>query len=127
MQLNYSFMGLILGTTPTLLKNSTKGGRCFKLHYLLYTIITFIISIILINYQNTASYSCSDINFSSLYYTICGLFMSIGIIVPTPQDTAKKIVSHSSLLSAIIPILQSFSSRLISDVPKELTFWSNLS
>ena len=85
MQLNYAFMGLILGTTPTLFKNSTKNG--FKLHYLLYTIITFIISIILINYQNTASLSFLDINFSTLYYAISGLFMSIGIVVPGVSST----------------------------------------
>ena len=85
MQLNYSFMGLILGTTPTLFKNSTKNG--FKLHYLIYTIIAFIISIIFINYQNTASFSCIDRNFSTLYYIICGLFMSIGIVVPGVSST----------------------------------------
>ena len=87
MQLNYAFMGLILGTMPTLFKNSAKSGSDFKLHYLLYTFITFIISIILINYKNTASYSCLDINFSSLYYALCGLSMSIGIVVPGVSST----------------------------------------
>ena len=85
MQLNYAFIGLILGTTPTLFKNSTKNG--FKLHYLLYTIITFIISIILINYKRTTSVSCLDIDFSALYYILCGLFMSIGIVVPGVSST----------------------------------------
>lgn len=85
MQLNYAFIGLILGTTPTLFKNSTKSG--FKLHYLIYTIITFIISLVIINYQNTASSSCLNINFSTLYYIFCGLLMSIGIVVPGVSST----------------------------------------
>ena len=48
--------------------------------------------------------------------------LSIGIIVPTPPDTAKKIVSHSSLFSAIIPILLFSNPRFIRDVPNALTF-----
>lgn len=85
MQLNFTFMGLILGTIPTLFKTSVKNK--FKLHYLLYSIIAFIFSIILIYYENTSSISCLNTNFSTIYYIICGLFMSIGIVVPGVSST----------------------------------------
>ena len=46
-QIKFAFIGLILGGLPSLIKiaNSKKG---FRLHYLLYTIISFTISIFLI-------------------------------------------------------------------------------
>ena len=85
MQSNFAFMGLILGTTPALFKNCNKNG--FKLHYLFYTFIAFILSIILIKYENSASISCLNINYSTFYYAVCGFFMSIGIVVPGVSST----------------------------------------
>lgn len=85
MQSNFAFMGLILGTTPALLKNCSKNG--FKLHYLTYTFVTFVFSIILIKYENSASISCLNSNYSTLYYVLCGFLMSIGIVVPGVSST----------------------------------------
>ena len=69
-QSNFAFMGLILGTTPALFKNCSKNG--FKLHYLIFTFVTFIFSIILIKYENSASISCLNTNYSTIYYVLCG-------------------------------------------------------
>lgn len=85
MQSNFAFMGLILGTTPALFKNCSKNG--FKLHYLIYTLIAFIFSIILIKYENSASISCLNTSYSTIYYVLCGFLMSIGIVVPGVSST----------------------------------------
>ena len=85
MQSNFAFMGLILGTTPTLLKNCSKNG--FKLHYLFYTLITFIFSIILLKYENSSPISCINVNYSVYYYVLCGFLMSIGVVVPGVSST----------------------------------------
>lgn len=85
MQANFAFMGLILGTTPTLLKSSTQKG--FKLHYLFYTLVTFVISIILLKYENSSSISYINMNYSTYYYVLCGFLMSVGIVVPGVSST----------------------------------------
>lgn len=85
MQSNFAFMGLILGTTPTLLKNCSKNG--FRLHYLFYTLVTFIFSIILLKYENSSSISCINVNYSVYYYVLCGFLMSIGVVVPGVSST----------------------------------------
>lgn len=85
MQSNFAFMGLILGTTPILIKNANKNG--FKLHYLLYTIATFLFSVMLIKYENSSSLSCINVDYSVYYYMLCGFLMSIGIVVPGVSST----------------------------------------
>ena len=43
--IKFTFAGLILGSIPSLFKTSNKD-KGFRLHYLIYTIITFFISIL---------------------------------------------------------------------------------
>jgi len=74
------FTGLILGCLPTLLKkaNSQKG---FKLHYLLFMSITFLIGISSIFLEKFLS---NNINYESniLYLISSGFFMSAGVVIP---------------------------------------------
>lgn len=84
-QASFAFMGLILGTTPILIKNSNKNG--FKLHYLLYTLTTFLLSMILLKYETTFFSSNTNINCSTYYLILCGFLMSIGIVVPGISST----------------------------------------
>ena len=85
MQSSFGFMGLILGTTPALIKKATSKG--FKIHHLLYALGTFLFSLILIRYENISSISCINVNCSNYYYILCGFLMSIGIVVPGVSNT----------------------------------------
>lgn len=84
MQANFAFMGLILGTTPILIKKANTGT--FKLHYLIYSLATFLASIILLKYESSCISSTIS-NYSSSYLVICGFFMSIGVVVPGVSST----------------------------------------
>lgn len=85
MQSSFGFMGLILGTTPSLIKKANSKG--FKIHHLFYAIGTFLFSLILIRYETTSSISCINVNYSNYYYILCGFLMSIGIVVPGVSST----------------------------------------
>lgn len=85
MQAGFAFMGLILGTTPILIKNSNKNG--FKLHYLLYSLTTFLFSLILLKYEATFSSCNLTLNHSTFYFMLCGFLMSIGVVVPGVSST----------------------------------------
>lgn len=86
-QTNFAFMGLILGSVPILFKNSCKENS-FKLHYLLYTLASFLLTLFLINYEKSfeiQSTITNNISFS--YLVLCGFIMSIGIVVPGVSST----------------------------------------
>lgn len=98
MQTNYAFIGLILGSIPLLIKkiNRIKG---FRLHYLLYTIIAFIVGLFTVLIENSNILSENPFIFDSistnislfspsfLLLLIGGFFMSIGIVVPGISST----------------------------------------
>ena len=85
MQSNFAFMGLILGTTPAWIKNSNKDG--FKVHYLLYALLTFLLTVILLRYEASFSMATIEYTYSPYYLVICGFFMSIGVVVPGVSST----------------------------------------
>lgn len=80
------FIGLILGSIPALFKqaNSKKG---FRLHFLIYTLFTFLLSIFLINLEksNNLFINCQN-NF--LFFVISGFFMSAGVVIPGVSSSA---------------------------------------
>lgn len=78
---NFAFIGLVLGCIPTLLKkaNEEKG---FKLHYLLYTLISFLIALFLLYLENNFISTDIHINTTPFYLILSGLVMSIGVVVP---------------------------------------------
>lgn len=82
------FMGLILGSIPSLIKEAKGTNKSFKLHYLIYTVITFLIGFILFRLENNISnfiQSNSDTSFTFLMFA--GFVMSIGIVVPGVSST----------------------------------------
>lgn len=78
-QTKFTFIGLILGSIPLLIKQTSIEKPRFK--YLVFYIISFSISLFLIYLENYVhiSYEHSS-NF--LYLLICGSAMSIGVVVP---------------------------------------------
>lgn len=83
--IKFAFAGLILGSIPSLLKktNKTQG---FRLHYLIYTIFTFLISVFLIILENNINY-LGNLNINFLFLFVSGFFMSIGVVVPGVSST----------------------------------------
>lgn len=79
------FAGLILGSIPTLIKSEVKE-HSFRLHFLIYTIITLLFSILLIYLERTFNTS-SIFNISFLYLFISGFLMSIGVVFPGVSST----------------------------------------
>ena len=96
------FIGLILGSIPTLIKEVNNKTN-FKFHYFLYALLAFIIgigSVILEKYISTSSISGS---FSFLYLILSGLAMSVGIIVPGVSSTIILMLMgvYSTYLSSV--------------------------
>jgi len=92
MQTKYAFIGLIIGSIPTLIKK-VNSERYFRLHYLLYTFMAFIIGILTVLLENYISTNIitSNMNISNeVFYMVlilAGFFMSIGIVVPGVSST----------------------------------------
>lgn len=79
-QMKAVFIGLILGSIPSLV-NQMNSKEKFNPRNLLYFFIAFIIgiaSVIIENYFSIESLG----NVSNIYLIICGLCMSIGVVVP---------------------------------------------
>lgn len=97
MPTKYTFMGLILGSVPLLLKKIHTHER-FKIKYCIYAITSFglgLLMVLLENYIETANLLAIDFDFSStaslanllftpssLFLIFAGVCMSIGIVVP---------------------------------------------
>lgn len=103
------FIGLILGCIPSLIKD-VNSKQPFKLRYLIFTIITFIICIFFIYLENFLYFS-NNIEINYLYLVICGFVMSIGIVVPGVSSTAILMllgiynIYLASLSSIYFPVL----------------------
>lgn len=80
------FIGLILGSIPTLLKDV--NAKCkFKLHYLLYTIVAFTCGIFLVILEKNISINSTVDSITPLYLAISGFAMSVGVVVPGVSST----------------------------------------
>lgn len=84
-QTQFAFIGLILGCVPNLFKmaNSKKG---FRLHYLLYTAISFILTLFLLLLENTFVASNLDTSSNALFLIFSGFVMSAGVIIPRSEQ-----------------------------------------
>lgn len=84
-QIKFIFIGLILGSIPSLIKESTSKVN-FKPYYLIFTLITLFLGIFLVILeQNVSKFNDTDYNF--LFLIISGFFMSAGIIIPGVSNT----------------------------------------
>lgn len=82
MQTKFAFIGLIIGCIPILFKkaNAKKG---FRLHYLIYLIIAFLMGVLSIILEQFLGSNISyEANTGYIFLVIAGFFMSIGIVVP---------------------------------------------
>ena len=85
-QIKFIFIGLILGSIPSLIKQAY-SRKTFRLHYLLYLIASLILAIFLVILENKLSISSSNTSFSIPYLILSGFFMSAGVIVPGVSST----------------------------------------
>ncbi len=85
MQTKSTFVGLILSSIPSLIKNINKKQK-FKLHYIFYLLFSLTLGIIMVFLEkNTMITSSAQYNY--FYLILCGFLMSIGIIVPGVSST----------------------------------------
>lgn len=76
----FCFIGIIIGGIPTLIKTANKQ-KGFRLHYLIYTLITFLLTLLLLYIENCTSYALQN-NTGFLYLILAGFIMSIGVVIP---------------------------------------------
>lgn len=80
----FTFIGLILGSIPLLVKEANK--KKFHFFYVLFFLFTFILSLFLIYLENyIPTINIENVHF--FYLFICGLIMSIGVVVPGVSST----------------------------------------
>ena len=84
-------------------KKEINTKTSFKSHYLIYSILAFIIGIASVILEKYVSNSFSANNFSYIYLIISGLIMSIGIIVPGVSRTIILMLMgvYSTYLSSV--------------------------
>lgn len=104
MQSKFCFIGLILGSIPSLIKtaNNKKG---FRLHYLIYTIATFLLTIFLLFLEKNISNTLAS-NTSFLFLIFAGFIMSIGVVIPGVSSSVLLMVLgvYDLYLSAVSSI-----------------------
>lgn len=102
MQTKSIFIGLILGSIPSLIGEINQKSK-FKLHYLLYTLLAFIIGFISVLLERHISPTTTATNFSYIYLLLSGFIMSIGIVVPGISSTIILMLLgvYSTYLSSI--------------------------
>ena len=96
------FIGLILGSIPSLFKEVNKNYK-FELKYLLFTLISFIIGILSVFLESNISTNITSVNFNYFYLLLSGFLMSIGVIVPGVSSTVILMLMgvYSSYISSI--------------------------
>ncbi len=100
-----AFLGLILGCVPSLFKvaNSKKG---FRLHYLFYTLLSFIFTLLLLLLENNMTNSTLKNTSNSLFLIVSGFVMSAGIVVPGVSSTVLLMIlgTYEMYLDAVASI-----------------------
>ena len=86
-QIKFVFIGLILGSIPSLIKEAVPSKTNFKFRYLLYLSISLAIGVFLVILEKNihASNSATEINI--LFLIFSGFLMSAGVIIPGVSST----------------------------------------
>lgn len=84
-QTKSTFVGFILTTIPSLLKDVNKKYK-FRLYYILYLILALAFGIFTVIIEKNFVTSSYD-EFNYFYLILCGFLMSIGIVVPGVSST----------------------------------------
>lgn len=85
-QTSFCFIGLILGSIPLLVKK-VNSEHTFRLRYILFTIISFILGSFLVFLEGKLNLSDNVSNFSFLFLLISGFLMAIGLVFPGVSNT----------------------------------------
>lgn len=121
-QVSFTFIGLIIGSIPALLKNINNKEK-FKISNLIYFIVALIIGFAMVMLERNIPNTIENENFSFIYLFVAGLCMSAGVVVPGVSSTVILMLfgvygcylnSISNMyLSVLIPI---FSGLLIGSI-----------
>ena len=84
-QTKSTFVGLILSSIPSLIKDVNKKQK-FKLRYILYLLFALFLGILTVFIEKNLSIQSSS-SFNYFYLILCGFLMSIGIVVPGVSST----------------------------------------
>ena len=85
-QTSFCFIGLILGSIPLLVKK-VNSEHTFKLRYVVFTVISFILGCFLVIFENRLNLSNDVSNFSFLFLVMSGFLMAIGVVFPGVSNT----------------------------------------
>ena len=115
-QIKSIFIGLILGSIPSLIKTVNEKNK-FRLSYIFYLVIAFCVGLLSILLENKL---CINImyNYNFLYLIFCGIVMSIGVIVPGVSSTIILMILgvYSTYLYSVsniyLPILVPIRNRI---------------
>lgn len=84
-QIKFIFIGLIFGSLPALMKESTSKTK-FKPYYLIFTLVSLLFGIFLVMLEsNIPKYSSNEYSF--LFLIGSGFLMSAGVIIPGVSST----------------------------------------
>jgi len=78
----FCFIGLILGTIPSVIKTANNNNKYFEFKNILFTLISFTITLIMILLEKNMTSTLPTSQFSYFYLILSGFLMSAGIIVP---------------------------------------------
>ncbi len=86
MECKLLFLGLILGSIPSLFKQVNKKKK-FKISFLFYTFISFAFGLFLFLLENKISNSYISMQSSFIFLFLSGFFMSAGVVIPGISST----------------------------------------
>ena len=106
LQTNFLFIGLILGTVPILFKTLKNFKEKHNSKNLLFFLLSFLISLVLILTEKSGNISVFSNNLNFVYLFLCGFFMSIGVVVPGVSSTVILMILgvYNTYLTAISSI-----------------------
>ena len=85
-QTSFCFIGLILGSIPLLVKK-VNSEHTFKLRYVLFTVISFILGCFLVFWESKLNLYNNVDSFSFLFLVLSGFLMAIGVVFPGVSNT----------------------------------------
>lgn len=85
-QIKFIFIGLILGSIPSLIKESTSKTK-FKASYILYLLFSLALGIFLVLLEKNISINISTTEFNIFFLILSGFLMAAGVIIPGVSST----------------------------------------
>lgn len=103
-QISFLFIGLVIGSIPTLLKETEKNGE-FKFKYIWFMLGSLIMGIVMVAIENRMPINSNN-EFSFLYLFFSGICMSVGVVVPGVSSTVILMLLgvYSTYLTSIAEI-----------------------